>query len=277
MTIDYSTLNLEALRQQGKVTRFALDHKHYHLQEDPGNGCIGDPPGYPTYFTRAVYTARGDEPGGGFSSLVIVDPENGDVFWDVEHVWRKNSTWVTVHAEQQELMRRLYKPLPIDHPRVLAWAIATAVHNRHCYVDPAKGDKRRHCAELLIWPIPGYQLRHFHDDPRFSEEWRSKERAAVDQANAEIVAIARPIATVENSVLMYDMREVYSEITPDTVLAEGVTPRGLLENTPELSRGDWWERHSIRPSPDECQPPKWFGAHHTKGWCQFCGAVAGKQ
>lgn len=29
----------------------------YHLSQNEGSGCAMDPPGYPTYFIRHVYTA----------------------------------------------------------------------------------------------------------------------------------------------------------------------------------------------------------------------------
>lgn len=268
---DYSTLNLDVLRRQPKVTRVALGSKCYQLQRDPGNGCYGDPPGYPTYFTRSVYTSKGHTPRG-FCAQVIVDPEDPDTFWSTEMLWGKGDTWEIVRARHKELMRELYKPLPVDHSRVLAWAISCAVRGLHCYVDPQKpADKRRNISELVLWPVPYYQLRHFHDDSRFSDEWRNKEKASIDQANSEILAAARLVAVVENASLLYDLHEVYPDITPDTALAEGMTPRKLLENPPDRHSGDWWERHALRPTPDSCCPPSWLGRHRTDGWCQFCG------
>lgn len=271
MKYDHSTLNLVELRKQLKVTQTALDNKRYRLQHDPGNGCYGDPPGFPTYFTRSVYTERGNDPHG-FCTQVITDPEDSSIHWSTDHEWGKGDSWETVYGRHLELMRQLYLPLPVDHPRVLAWAIASAVQSQHCYVDPQKPvDKRRHISELIIWPVPNWQLKHFHDDVRFSDEWRTKERAAIEQANSEIISAARLVATVENSRLLSDLRDAYPDITPDTVLAEGMTPRKLLELELDRSRGDWWERHAERPTAKTCSPPSWFGKHRTDGWCQFCG------
>lgn len=47
---DYNTIDKD------KLARLPLYHKPstYRLQSNPGNGCYLDPPGYPTYFTRAA-------------------------------------------------------------------------------------------------------------------------------------------------------------------------------------------------------------------------------
>jgi hypothetical protein len=55
---DYSAINLTELQ---KLKTYNLPNS-YRLQENYGNGCYMDPPGYPTYFTQSVYTQTIDHP-----------------------------------------------------------------------------------------------------------------------------------------------------------------------------------------------------------------------
>lgn len=83
--MDYSTINLEKLH---KLPLYKMP-AGIHLQENPGNGCFMDPPGYPTYFTQSVYNAHGNElrngpytvladPGG---KLFVVDGKELSALW----------------------------------------------------------------------------------------------------------------------------------------------------------------------------------------------------
>ena len=196
MKHDLSTLDVAAL---SKLPLLGELPSGYHLQRDPGNGCYGDPPGYPTYFTRSVYTPNGNNPGRG-PTTVIDSPDGPRVVATAETEWLKGDTWDTAHARRAALLRGLYAPLPFDHARVQAWVSAVHHHMQHCYKDDAGAAEPFEHGKpaMIIFPVPNYKLRTFHDDPRFSEEWRAKERAAVDQENADKRAAYTAVATPAN-------------------------------------------------------------------------------
>ena len=154
-------------------------------------------------------------------------------------------------------MKLLWNPLPLDHPRTVAWIKAVYKHLHNCYYnkDADESDK------TLIYPIPSYELKSFKDDERFSEEWRIKERAAVDQANAETIAVAMKIAVPENHMAVRSIREFYPEHVPDPELI----------NNPPKSTPTWWEQFSECPKPEDC--PGGMGQKHplNGSWCQVCG------
>jgi hypothetical protein len=50
-TLDFSTINIDALQRLPSVTLPTT----YRLQAGSGNGCFGDAPGFPTYFTRSPH------------------------------------------------------------------------------------------------------------------------------------------------------------------------------------------------------------------------------
>ena len=99
--MDFSTLNVAKLK---KLDQYKLPPS-YQLQDGSGNGCAGDPPGYPTYFTRNVYTKFGNDPPHGRPSMVIT-------FERVHYVVGNGD-----YDAQSALLHRLWSPLPIDHPR----------------------------------------------------------------------------------------------------------------------------------------------------------------
>lgn len=266
--MDYSTLDLAALRALPAHTL----PSSYHLQQDPGNGCFGDPPGYPTYFTRAVYTRHGNTPPKG-PQTVITDPEGTHRVVDHSDDWKKaGQTWEGVSALRDARLRKLYRPLPVDHPRVQAWISSVMQHTAHCYIDDAglvakrEGDR----SDMFVFPVPSYVLKTFVDDARFSDEWRTKERAAVEQHNAEIRNAAAHIATVNNHAGVRRIRALYPEWTP----AYDAECRPLDYKGGE--RSDWWEREAVRPTPEQCAATS-AGRRdyqkHRSGWCQFCGHV----
>ena len=165
---DLSTLNpatLSALPLLGQLPQ------GYHLQRDPGNGCFLDPPGYPTYFTRSVYTPLGNNPQRG-PTLVIDSPDGPRVVFTAETEWLKGETHETATARRRALLRGLYAPLPFEHARVQAWVAAVHHHMQQCYIDEgAVAEPFEHGGPAtIVYPVPSYKLRTFHDDPRFGEE-----------------------------------------------------------------------------------------------------------
>jgi hypothetical protein len=251
--LDLSTINREVLDTLPPVRMIPGGHLG-----SQGMGCYLDPPGFPTYFIRPQYTRNGKSPRQGT---------------DVELLGREIARAEDYRSEgYKELYRRLYLPLPFDHPRVQAWIVAVFTHMRHSYRDVDRPEYNR--PGTLIYPIPGWRLTTVKinaavDDPedlRFSETYRAKIRELRALAVQEEETRAAKVAIPENHHAVIAVREIYPDQDPAALLAryQDVTDRP----------GDWWEKLSERPaSPEVCTP--WegyvFSAHRDGGWCQFCG------
>ena len=260
LNADWSTIDMDEVLKLPVVVLAPT----YQLQKDSGNGCAGDPPGFPTYFTRSVHTQHGNSPPRGFS--MVISPPDGVLRGVAPAQWPANiKTWDEYRAAQDALMMRLWKRLPLTHPRTKAWIDATFAHQKHCYQNPNAtgnwGDK------TVIYPVPYYELRSFVDDKRFSDAWREKEKAAIAQANAEIEASAAKIAVPENHAGVVIVRRYYDDFVSTLAqLAGDVT-----------NSGNWWETLAENPGPEKC-PGQYGMPHPVNGtWCQFCGWVASKE
>ncbi|MDE2099697.1 MAG: hypothetical protein KGL39_20760 [Patescibacteria group bacterium] len=243
--LDWSTINLDRLNKLSVYAKPAS----YQFQQDPGNCCAGDAPGYPSYFTRSVYTQHGNSPRRG-AQMVIVGPDG------VAHVIAKDGE-SSEHTDK--VLHSLWLPLPLDHPRVRAWIANTYRHQRHCYYDLSKPSNDRD--RTVIFPVPYYNLRQFVDDPRFSDEWRANEQASIAQANAEIIAATKAIATPDNHAAVVIIRKFYQEYQPE---------QELIDNPPQ-NIAQWWETEAEAPTPENCHPHS-VGPHPVNGnWCQWCG------
>ena len=260
LQIDYSTLNLERLRKLPVHKK----PETYEYQRGMGNGCSGDPPGYPTYFTQNVYTQYGNSPRRG-AELVIRDPETGLYHVVQRAEWAEGETWEVRQAKQDKLIASLWIQLPIDHPRTVAWIRDKYRHARHCYIDDsqAKND------QTVIYPVPDYKLQAFRDDERFSDEWREREKQRVADANAEIEAYFVKIAIPENHSAYRRIVEFYPDVLPDfALIADPGTEHAQT----------WWETLAERPTPENCpgNARRGSGDKHpaNKTWCQVCGYAA---
>lgn len=258
---DHSTLDLELL---AKLAPAYVKPPTYELQKDPGNGCFLDPPGYPTYFSQSVYTAHGDTP-----------PH------DQPHAILLGRALPVSLEKRDALFRRIYKPLPFDHPRVQAWVAALFVHFRGCYRDEERHEHGK--PGILIWPVPYYQLKTPVVDPKWQEKYKDAAIAEAEAFNEQERTRAARIAIDDNHLAVRAIREVYPDYQPRQIQVRNA--HGGLTTVRETDRsawvgpasGDWWERHAERPTPDKCVPPSWYGPHKAKGRCQFCGSVDGQQ
>lgn len=244
--MDFSTIDLE------KLYRLPVYKKPptYRYQQSVGNSCLNDPPGYPTYFTRMVFTMHGSSPSRGVT-MIITGPDGRD------YVVRKAGE----DAEYRDRIHSLWKPLPLDHERTRLWIGEMYRYFHRCYVDPSKGDGWE---ARFIFPVPDYMLKKFVDDPRFSEEWRVQAKAEVERFNAELIEYYRKLATPENHAAVRWIRKFYQEYQPEP---------DLIENPPEC-KGLWWETEAAPPStPEECSRTERHGWVHpvNKTWCQWCG------
>jgi hypothetical protein len=311
---DYFTLDATALRKLPAWERPPT----YRLQDTAGNGCYGDPPGYPTYFTQSVYTQNGNSPPWG-TTLVIWFEGAYRVVGDIQMKDLPGPRHGKYGVEHSVNLHRLYKPLPESHPRVQAWISNQYRHAAHCYRDPGpyQVGPVKYCDEIvhpggrifptfeeaqqfiesfdgwadiygavekadygkrpatLIYPVPDYKLKTFHDDPRFSAEWREKEQAATEQMNKEIEEKYAAACKPENHQAFLHIREFYPEHqVPVREVLNGLgqtVSMSYIELPPVDYTGDWWEREAVRPAPENC--PGSYGQEHPMdgGWCQYCG------
>jgi len=232
---DYSTLNLEALKHL-PIHRLPPTYKY---QAGPGNGCFGDPPGFPSYFTRSIYTQHGNEPRRGAQMVLTIPEEKPRVF---AVAWKSGENWDDHNARRKGKLRRLWKPLPLNHPRTRAWIRDAHRHLNHCYIDDSKteydGDR------IFIWPVPDYKLRSFID----------KEKAA---------AVA-PLAIPANHAAVRRIRKFYPDYQPEP---------DLIDNPPTAVGPQWWERYATQPTPEQCAGLGGSNPHPIGNPCQTCGHV----
>lgn len=299
-------LNRETIRED-VLRRLPLHHLcprwHYDHPTRWGQVCLGDPPGYPSYFLAHAWAPNGND-----SDVVLFDvegaarllcphtlsgperianPETGKI---PPIQYTGADYWPVREAAWHRLLHALYQPLPFDHPRVQAWVALQFTHFHTCYRDPDGRVTKADDHGTFIYPVPGYKLRHFHDDERFSDTWRARKQAAVAAENTEIIRLARKRATFDNHQAVVAVRKHY----PDFGLGATITIRRsvagkwtercataaeLIERSETYHPGDWWERHAEQPDPEACAEASLRGdwrdyLRHRDGWCQFCGALS---
>lgn len=262
--LDWSTINLEELN---KLPVAVLTHGD-HLQEDSGTGCAGDPPGFPTYFTRTVYSNTGDNARGEWEQVI------GDRGTE-RTKWKAGETWEQRQAKQHALFLKLWKPLPIDHPRTAAWIQATFKHHNHCYHAPEHQEVNNKWSDtMLIWPggccgetpfgkikDEAFEVEYTKNFDKWAEENKAAFIADIRAHNAPIVAKCKSVATPDNHDGTILVRRYYPEFQPSPELIAGDFE----------SPGNWWETLTTKPTPEEC-PGQYSNAHPVNGsWCQFCG------
>lgn len=247
--IDWSTINLTALIKRPLWEPY----KNTYAADQMGQGCYMDPPGYPSYFLRSVYH-NGNSPGRGAVTIIRGPEGEGD---------RVILTADEDHDKIAPRLRKLWAPLPLDHERTRLWVLSVYMHLKHCYRDDdgivaGKGENG-----MIVWPVPSYKLRHFVDDKRFSEEWRTAERTAVEAYNTDIRERAALVATPANHSAVRRIREFYPEHTLDLA---------LIANPPTSHAGQWWETTATQPSIADCHSRNGIGVKdHATQWCQWCG------
>lgn len=247
--MDYSTLDAKAL---SGLKPYKLPPT-YHLQEDSGNGCFLDPPGYPSYFTRSVYTQHGNSPPRG-PYYVLTPPGRGCLI--VPHACESEKV--------EAVYRRLWNPLPLDHPRSVAWLRTLAGYFRSCYADDERPEYGR--PGTLIHPLPHYKLKTAHLDPNWTEEYKAAKLAEVEAFNRQERERAGRIATPDNHKAVRFVRKFYPEFDPPAWFFDDAEA-GYGKGGP----GHWWETEAEQPTPETCKPRS-VGRHPVNGsWCQWCG------
>jgi len=231
-TLDLSTLNGVELR---KLPVYKLPPS-YHLQRESGNGCFLDPPGSPSYFTRSVYTQHGNSPNRGVEEVISFD--------GMLYATRSTSDWKSGVWDGMRYAARLmslWSKLPFEHPRTQLWIGQVHQHLRHIYVDSAQMAEPLENGKpaMIVFPVSGHKLRRFVDDERFSEDWRAKERAAVEALNASVRERYAKVAMIDNHAAVRRIRRFYPEYAPNEAAIRAAEERP--------AQGDWWERYAERP------------------------------
>ncbi len=263
---DFSTINIAKLKAL-PVLKLAPS---YRLQEDPGNGCAFDPPGYPTYFTRSVYTAHGNSPRKGPETVITV-PAVGSFVVASDKDWISVKNWDDYHAKIQDRLKSLWIPLPLAHPRVEAWIAQAYSHLAHCYQDVDMPEYGK--PGTLIYPVPSYKLKPMMRQeytpagiPKHADAYLEAENFARMTFNVEEETRAAAIAIPANHQAVIMIRRYYPEHQPRLDWIDGTSkpPRS----------GNWWERHAEPFTAENC-PGQYGHAHPVNGsWCQMCGLDA---
>lgn len=255
--IDWSTLDM------ARVKDLPVYHKPptYEISPHMGQGCFLDAPGYPRYFLQAVYTQHGNDPRGGPVSVIRSD----DGMYN-------NVTGAN--------LRRLWRPLSEDHPRVQLWLATAYQHFQYCYHDPSQPRGN----SLLVWPIPNYELGKIAIADHFPSErfigWLSGAHPEAVAAWHEATGFVLRTTSHYNDVFRAYMRKVYPDLiaeydalndaevkplhdayiaskahlaTPDNHEAvrwarkfyPDHQPRlDWIESPPQVTQNDWWERYA---------------------------------
>ena len=256
MNPDFSTIDIEALK---KLKTYELPPS-YHLQDEPGNGCFLDAPGYPSYFTRSIYTRSGNSPRYRDGAPTQVIKFEGKLYV---------TQWYGQSDEaHNKLLSRLWAPTPINSLRTRLWMSAVYRHLRHCYQDVERPEYGR--PGTLIFPIPDYKLAKANGikvsvnasagEVEAARRAQKAEEERVRALNDSEQARAERIATPENHSAVLFIRKFYPGLAPDLRQIE----------RPGASQGEWWAISTERPSAKDCPGP--YRRHpHSEAGCQFCG------
>jgi hypothetical protein len=234
--LDFSTINTDLLMKLPVFTLHAMQQKRYHLQENPGNGCYLDAPGYPTYYTRNVYTRNDNDVNGGTTVIMY----NG-IGYDVSDIWTRGDTWDVVYARHDALMKSLWRPLPIDHVRVQLWIMAVYRHMQHCYHSP---EKDKNGSNIVIWPVPSYELQNVYTSKYALDRYKSvfdmrdEQRAAIVHNTAMINKRAQLIDP-DNHCAVRMVRQFYPDHVANWDYIDGKIPARVGDDR-------WWECSNVQ-------------------------------
>lgn len=217
---------------------------------DLGMGCYGDPPGFPTYYIRPVYNGAGNSPRNAPDAVLLgtdgklrrADPPHTD-------------------GARESFYRRLYLPLPVEHPRVQAWIAATMAHLANCYQDEERPEYGR--PGTLVFPVPSYKLKTFRDDPRWNEGCRTAGKAEAEEFNRMEIERATRIATLDNHRGVRAIRAHYPDWSPPDP--------GMVNGIPGYRHAGWWTTADEKPAPDACPGDRSVNMKHKPDYCQWCG------
>lgn len=282
--MDWTTINLKVLHT---LPAYKLPPT-YFLQRSPGNCCAGDPPGYPTYFTRSIWTQSGNSPPWNRCPQQVIS-RAGRLYvtrgpWGKRYD-RAGKRWVgSVNLrswdDQQDcydrLMRRLWRPLPLEHPRTQAWIAAQLRHFRNCYHDPRFAEHSIGATHIGPFKI---------EDLIVIARGIGLEVPAVllhcEQGNAgDVLVSLSGLSKVDIDAYAAFLADIYDRLFkgnrairrfyPEFKTEDYTGGPGLLER----HSGNWWETEAEQPTPETCKPRYGGGrgGHPVNSsWCQWCG------
>ena len=245
--MDYSTIDIEKLKS---LPVYKMPDS-CRLQRDSGMGCAGDPPGFPSYFLKSVYTKHGNSPSKGAQTVIQYE----GIAYVLQHSedYKDKNSYEKFHKR----LRRLWKPLPLDHERTKLWIQDTYRHHHSGY-RLAEVLEYGHAA-TVFWPVENtYQVTKFLEHDFFKnmrDDSKSKERA-------NVLEYLRKQVYPENHSAVHIIREFYPEHQPNLE---------LIENPPKVVTPQWWETDAAAPKPGECRPRS-MGPHKDDFFCQWCGS-----
>lgn len=233
--IDYSTLNQERL---AKKPLYNLPPTY--TLGSMGNACTGDPPGHPSYFLQDIYTRHGNRAPNPAPAYVI--KTKGGILRAIRD-WPHGTTNREYLANRETALLGLYVPPPYDSERVQLWVLSQFQYFRGCYYD-AEADGTQD--EILIFPVPSYELKRTHIDDRWKDEVIAAYKEADEKANRAVLEHAEKVAVPENHVAHRKIKRFFPEHTIERTIE-------LIENPQVMAQEDWWQREVERPSEDECR------------------------
>lgn len=223
----------------------------YQISTSMGSGCAGDPPGYPSYFLRSVYTSHGNSPRKGAQEVISFMGNHYVIFSEDDF---KRSWGPEYEFKRERRLRMLWKPLPLEHPRTQAWIADRIRFFKGCLIDPRKfGHDRTHI-------------------PSLHGEWSAADLYEIAQAlEIDLTDAAEPkrwheiVAEVDErtDAATWAIREFYPEYVK-------------TDPAPEYT-GNWWEILAEQPTPENCPGETWGWGKSSKArhpvngtWCQVC-------
>jgi hypothetical protein len=264
--MDFTTLNIR------KLKALPLYHKppSYTIQSDPGNGCFLDPPGYPTYFTRNVYTRGGNTPNKGVQLVILLNGEYYAVASSQD--WEEAKNWEGYQSKVSKRIRSLWKPLPLEHPRTQAWIDYCLGYFKNCYVDPRNGD-----VECGSW-VRDDNVFELADLLGLEYDQELKDRVT-EILEAKAYDVYEPLSPQEELAFLKLEQAIYIKTDRGTQYIQEWYPEYQYEGNREGKYGKggvgtWWERLAERPTPNECPGEHWQKHPANGTWCQVCGWVA---
>lgn len=222
----------------------------YSVDSGMGLGCLLDPPGYPTYFLRHVFTKSGNLP-----------QRKAQVVIKFLGKYYVIATADSTQDEIDALIRRLWKPLPLEHPRTQAWIADMIRYYKGCYVDPRPGAGRF-----------GTSIRV----PSVDGDWSNDDILEIAQVlGIKIEGIRFYPSSEQPGVRWAVAKKMVMEMTnAATWFIRRHYPDYVFTGTPEYT-GDWYSILAERPTPENCPGKIWsWGdtAHPVNSdWCQVCG------
>jgi hypothetical protein len=171
---------------------------------------------------------------------------------------------------RQETYRKLWKPLPLEHPRVQAWIADVYKYFGGCYVDP-RTENSTHVSSFMFSMLAGRALYEVATDV-FGLTVSSELRDYLYPAKYDMPS-DHPLYA-ELTQLRKEVKE--RTYRPTTYIQEFYPDFKHTENPPAPT-GHWYTLMAERPTPEECPGELGWGNTPTSrhpvnsSWCQVCG------